>query len=363
MPADPLHHLAPARPARHAALDVARGLGLLLVVLGHSRVVSSDPGWVFGTIFGFHVPLFFFLSGLFLDPSRRLAAYALERLDGLLKPYAVVLGALGLLKLGMDLLQGGGLQDSLLYAWGVLWGTGATLKWVPMWFLPHLALALVAALAVLKLARGQAVAVVLVAAGSLVLGIATIGRFWAPEAGGPVPPFAPGLWAGLPWSLDLLPVSLAFVLLGYLVRGRTVQLAGSWAGTVLALGGFIALRLAFHQSMDLNYRVYGEAAVSTLQALLGIYLTLALAGRLARYRLPCRLLAWVGQGTLFILIFHSTAQGRVFDFLLPATGSPVLAGAAGFLAGVLLPLGLWALLQRSVLASLLLLPVVARRRG
>lgn len=61
---------------RVAYLDVARGIGILLVVLGHciggvhaaGLVSDGSPAWFsFYLIYSFHMPLFFFLAGVFVE--------------------------------------------------------------------------------------------------------------------------------------------------------------------------------------------------------------------------------------------------------------------------------------------------------
>lgn len=46
--------------SRDHAIDVMRGIGILLVVVGHATTIPI----VTGGIYSFHMPLFFFLSGL-----------------------------------------------------------------------------------------------------------------------------------------------------------------------------------------------------------------------------------------------------------------------------------------------------------
>ncbi len=45
-------------------LDVARGIGILLVVLGHNAVFRESSHGLYEAIYLFHMPLFFFLSGV-----------------------------------------------------------------------------------------------------------------------------------------------------------------------------------------------------------------------------------------------------------------------------------------------------------
>ena len=47
-------------PPRNQSLDIAKGLGILLVVLGHYINVNSFPN---AFIRSFHMPLFFIISG------------------------------------------------------------------------------------------------------------------------------------------------------------------------------------------------------------------------------------------------------------------------------------------------------------
>lgn len=49
---------------RNQRIDVIRGMAIMLVVLGHSGV--SEP--LFQWIYSFHMPLFFFVSGIFFKP-------------------------------------------------------------------------------------------------------------------------------------------------------------------------------------------------------------------------------------------------------------------------------------------------------
>lgn len=52
---------------RDAQIDVARGIAILLVLLGHSSYTLDDP--INKIILAFHMPLFFFLSGLVAKPA------------------------------------------------------------------------------------------------------------------------------------------------------------------------------------------------------------------------------------------------------------------------------------------------------
>ena len=90
---------------REKYLDIAKGIGILLVVMGHSIPDASTPAGIsnpyfvilFGVIYSFHMPLFFFISGLLTKPitisadKRRFKLKSLRKLfDRLLVPYFFV---------------------------------------------------------------------------------------------------------------------------------------------------------------------------------------------------------------------------------------------------------------------------------
>lgn len=87
--------LSLAYEGRIRSLDIAKGMGLILVVFGH---LFSYGGKISNAIFSFHMPLFFFISGLLSNyqKSEGLSDYIKKKVKGLLVPYAIfcIIGAL-----------------------------------------------------------------------------------------------------------------------------------------------------------------------------------------------------------------------------------------------------------------------------
>lgn len=56
--------------------DMAKGIGILCVVLGHAAIESifvepsNTAQWAMATCFSFHMPLFFLIAGYFMHPER-----------------------------------------------------------------------------------------------------------------------------------------------------------------------------------------------------------------------------------------------------------------------------------------------------
>ncbi len=91
-------HAATPSKDRIAWADYAKGIGIILVVVGHTLrgfegTPIHVPGWqaVDAWIYAFHMPLFFFLAGLFLEPSTKapLGAFVSGKMRRILWPYLV----------------------------------------------------------------------------------------------------------------------------------------------------------------------------------------------------------------------------------------------------------------------------------
>ena len=344
------------KTTRNATVDLARGIGIILIALGHNRLLLEDQGEAFRIVYSFHVPLFFFLTGLYLRDTDRLAASLVTRFHSLLKPYFVVLLTAALLRWAVLMIPGR--QDLTLrdHVIGLFWGSGG--DWTPLWFLPHIFLAVLSATALLHLVRRwywrrpvtAVVAVVL-----LVAGIVAIRAFEQSRLAMGLP-LAWNNPKGLPWSMDLLPMSVACILAGHLLSRQVQMLQASWFKGLVALALFAGLHFFFDEFMDLNLRVYGVPWISTTQAAAGIYLTLMLAASLQTLGKWAAPLAYVGSGSLFILLFHAFVQGKAFNVIFRISPTLLLPGFISLIAAVVLPLAFWELSKRSGILSALLLP-------
>lgn len=81
-------------------MELSRGIGILLVTLGHSEPIKTAMPELKNLIYSFHMPLFFFMSGFFSTRflSRGLRDYILPRLYRLLIPYTVISASFFLIK-------------------------------------------------------------------------------------------------------------------------------------------------------------------------------------------------------------------------------------------------------------------------
>lgn len=343
---------------RSATVDIAKGLGILLVVLGHSEAVLQTHGALYRVVYSFHIPLFFVLSGVFLSAPREIGPWAHARAEALLKPYLIVSLASGLALALVATARGRPGPSLLERLAGILYATSETIVWAPMWYLPHLFVAMVCSawlIGSLRLEQRFGARTLSVSAAMLAVGISTCGAFWRPESRVLTSIGIVGL-PGLPWSVDLLCVSTAWLLLGYACGGAIRSARFSPCALTLSAVGFAALHLAFDETINLNWRIYGHALVSTAQALLGICIAVQAAALLRRLPRIASVLAWLGNASLFVLIFHAPFQHKA-HVLLSRLGADVCVASTGALVvAVTGSCALAAIVKRQGLLARLLLP-------
>lgn len=345
---------------RNSNIDAVKGLGIILVVLGHNWFALRSHDTLFRVIFSFHMPLFFFLSGIFLNENTSMQKTIRSKSASLLKPYFVILILIGAAKYLVASITHGSSFDGITYFTGLLWSTGVTVAWMPMWFLTNLFLGTIFSLLVIKVwmsLRLPKVALLGAILLMLFIGISAIRLFWNPGTNIP-DSLRTGMFPGLPWSVDLLPITSSFILLGYLCSDQAKFHRPNLTFFIVAACMFGALHLYFRQTIDLNMRDYGDPFISTLQAVLGIYLIFGLATLLIKFRTLHRMVTYVGTASLFVLIFHFFVQGTVFNKLAAINGVRYgLAAGLSLALGITVPLLLWELTKRQRHLAILLLPV------
>jgi fucose 4-O-acetylase-like acetyltransferase len=347
-----------AKP-RLATIDIAKGLGILLIVLGHNRIFSIYEINLANFLGSFRLPFFFFISGVtFSIANRSLNTVAFERADAWLKPFAVAAVMAG----GLKILVGKVTLESVLL--GLFFGAGFTLIWTAIWFLPHLWLLYVSTASLLI--YGKRWVDTWPKRIMLLVGLATAGYFLMDSFHTVLENPSCKLktqfeWSvfdcGLPFSADLLLLTASFFLFGHFLSVRVKAFKPDTALVLLCFGLLLLLHLTFGYRIDFNMRRYDDLFISTVQALSGIYMMLCACFLLVRSGFATRIFTYLGQGSLFILLFHMPIQYRVTDTLVMHMNSQWLVGLIGFVVAIVLPLLFWELCKKSRMLSLLFLPV------
>jgi fucose 4-O-acetylase-like acetyltransferase len=304
-------------------IDAARGVAMVLVVVGH--VVGGGlggKGWVASAIFLFHMPLFFVLSGLVARPVPAMAL-ALRRFRSLMVPYAAWLVLLQVAVHLSDALAGtdlspGDVPEAVARS---LYG-GRALEGVfgAFWFLPCLWLAQVAYAAILGPAgdpRDRRV-VAAVAATALV-GLAV------PVVAGALRPEVADWLTGLPLDLQVVPVAAACIWFGHWLRTAAPP-AGRILTVALAVGALAAMLAAggANFEFDMKRSLYGPPVAGFVLALALSASVLAAIPRAAELPAFAAPAAAIGRASLTIMMLHQLVHfalreaGVASDWLIAA---------------------------------------------
>ena len=72
-------------------LDVAKGIGIILVVFSHLSANEDPNEWLFKLIFSFHMPLFFFISGMLFSCNYNFIEFVKRKFRTIFVPYLLFL--------------------------------------------------------------------------------------------------------------------------------------------------------------------------------------------------------------------------------------------------------------------------------
>ncbi len=344
-------------------IDIAKGIGILLIVLGHSASFEHHFPHLNDTLRSIRIPFFFFMSGVtFSVGARSLTDIAILRADAWLKPYAVTVLLFGMIDIFIR-----GTESYTTVFLGLVYATGFTLSPSALWFLPHLWLIYVACSALMiygsKLIDSPIKKILLlstiVVAGAYLMDAFDSDRYSTKRFA--LQGFDEDLLLfGLPFSADLLPLTCAFFLLGNFLSHHVKVFRLDLFKAILAFAGVVVSRYFFDFSMDLNYRRYDNVIVTTLQAFFGIYFLLSASLALTKIRAFANALTYVGRTSLFILLFHMPILQSTPSLLASFISSNSAKDMIALAAAVTIPIIMWKLAQRTASTKLVFFPAVRR---
>lgn len=251
-------------------VDVAKGLSIALVAMFHSEMYYFFYD-IIKPMALFRMPLFFFLSGIFFAYSENARTFIARKSEALLKPYFVVLFAI----LFMSFLRG---ESALAWQFkGIIYGSGQTIRWVPLWFLTHLFLVYIFAYFLfhaLGFSKRTTTYKLMILTSFIVIGTLGIDSFWLIRLdllghSVEVP--------GLPFSADLLLITSFYFISGYLSRKLVVAFKPNFFYLLVSAVLFFGIGIYTAAHIDLNMRVYTSPIFATIAAFSGIYIVVSVS--------------------------------------------------------------------------------------
>lgn len=287
-------------------IDVAKGIGILCVVVGHAINQLNPESATFivltirNLIYSFHMPLFFFLSGFLLNYSTTTLEFIRKKVKRLAVPYffAYILISVFMF-ISYILIEVPDSFSGVHYFVGMLYGTlpaflaqTGTDIFNPLWFLPALFCALLISYVLLRVLERDPLL------GSLSL-IATICVGYACGVSD----------IHLPWGFDIGMVALIFVIPGFYLKKsgyNEIKNVTAVSMGVLFLGFIVAFYLNPVPAMAVGdyydlFLFWVEAGC----AIIGIwYLSYFLVFSPSIERV----VSFFGKNSLVILCFHTLSN-------------------------------------------------------
>lgn len=263
-------------------VDMARGYGILLVILGHLSIGDDLHLW----IYSFHMPLFFFLSGVLFRADGGIFAFIRKKARNLLIPY---------LFLGLLLVFWGVLMQTiksgfrLNYMLGELANFAIQRLWTSAWFLPCLFLTETAYMLLFKAIKNKKVLALLMC--FIIIGAHCYYRY---------------VGVILPWNLDRAIAALPFYAAGHFFAAHNLmeKITRTKLRTVLIACGALTVSLlgsvASNKLPGIRVNAGGGFPYGTyIGAFAGLLFVLALA---SLGSLKC--IEFVGVNSLFYFAIH-----------------------------------------------------------
>lgn len=276
-------------------VDVAKGIAILLVLLGHLLMGET---WLKKSIYAFHMPFFFFAAGFFIS-EKPFRNYASRRIQTIIVPYMLFAFLFGTLSI-----------KSII---PILYATNQSLKIADsngmLWFLPSLFLSLVIVHLMRKKMRSKAIIAILSVFVFVSLGYALNQQCH----GGILNIF--DRW-GLPLGIDIVMIGTSFSLVGYLFAyhgglrwlGDCNKLTAAALSLLLLL---VLLSVLYNTRKDYpqmatgdlgNWYVYFIVATCASIGLIALSRLISTLGR-------CQWLTWLGRNSLTLFLVHRMLVG------------------------------------------------------
>lgn len=283
-------------------IDVTKGIGILLVILGHNNFDQS----FLTVIHAFNMPLFFFISGYLYHYKKYkldLSYFVSQKFKRLVIPYFVtnLIILCTFILLSFFKLNSFNSNSPMKHLIGVLYGNGAPLNpptvftnllSVPSWFL----LGLFCASLILYVLAYSHEKYGLACSSFLCFLVILFG-------------FKINRYVLLPWSFDIACVSMVFMFSGYLINYYKKNWLYKKPKNNVYNFGFVLLFvfiISLNGSVDMNTRTYSNLLFFSIGGLLGIYITIQFAKKISEKESTLtKILTYFGKNSIIILLYHT----------------------------------------------------------
>lgn len=286
---------------RDRSIDIAKGIGIFLMVMGHTTSNKIALQW----IYSFHMPLFFFLSGIFHSQGNSYKEFLKKKVKTLLVPYfffSIILFLFFLIvskNIGFSAGENLSVKENFI---GIFLGNDKTglsqMSWGgQLWFIP--ALFLVENIYYFFCKFKEKIRVIL-AICCLILNII----------------LSKLININIPWSWLTVLVAINFYTCGNLLKNIILEKKQIKNIYIVA---FLIMNIAskyFNSGIDMYSNTYGSMLLFLISSYCGIIFLIFFIKNFIK---KSKIFEYVGKNSLVILVFHRramTVTKVLFAFIL-----------------------------------------------
>lgn len=293
-------------------IDYIKAIGMIFVILGHINFANEPiKEW----IYSFHMPLFFFASGLVLKDVRLSKAYFIKKVKTLVVPY--LLWALMYAEFSLtNIAKIGYASYSLIIEAGSL---------SSLWFLPVLFISLFIVQILLKIIKSDYALLVV----GIVLFITAT--------------FVPNIKCGYPWGSDVALIAVLFIIIGNIYEKfmRETSSIGLYCA-IMSIGLILTFCFSFNLIKVDSYvlmagKKVGDPLLFLSSAIGGCAMVYGLARLIERKWRNSKVLSFIGKNTLVIFavqkpiiiifekVFYNIGTIWVIELIVTLTGTLLIS--------------------------------------
>ncbi len=283
-------------------IDMAKGIGIILVILGHGIFPNKLIIW----LYSFHMPLFFFLSGAVFSINRysTFKDFSKHKINTLLIPSLYFAIIINLVNYGLSILSGKTSNINIVYKVSAIFLElrGGKLGFIP-WYLTCLFICSLLMYPILRYISLRKIFVL-----SIVMSI--IGYLYSSYLG-----------IVLPWSIDIAINGLPFMILGYLFTKRKLffnnYIFNIKMFPIYFLFNIICGSINYiltGKRLDMYINSYGNYFLYIGAAISGILMTIVVCKKIVMPQI-----SFIGRNSLIYYCLHN----NIMDFIYIILGNNI----------------------------------------
>lgn len=274
-------------------IDMAKGYGMILVIIGH---IVVSHGTVYTLISSFHMPLFFILSGYLFSNKRSFKEFFIKRIKSLVVPYFCLCIPLLISKAINGLIDGNytSLTDTVVYTYQYFMKFVVQKRESTLWFVACLFVINIIFYFLSKLVKNDYALLVT----SFIIGFAGL-------------MYCKYVAVYLPWAADLALTAIPFFALGYfsknknlvtkIVENKYSVIYAVIAAIIWILSLIGSLKLSDNTVFNMHGSEFGWWPLSYLGAI-----SASLALIIISSKATFKSIMYIGQNTMLYLAWHQS---------------------------------------------------------